>query len=164
MTKSYFIELAKYNIWANNIAISWLHQITEEQWQQYIESSFKSIAATCVHIAGAEKVWCERWMQKDNNIVFLATEFTGSKTDLINIWQATSNNILLFIEQANESLFTQSFTFTRLNGEINTMLHYHAIAHVINHSSYHRGQLVTMLRQVGFTNVSSTDMLGYFPH
>lgn len=163
MTKSYFTELAKYNIWANNIAINWLQQITEDQWQQHIESSFKSIATTCVHIAGAEKVWCDRWQQK-NNIVFLANEFNGSKTDLINIWHTISNNILVFIEQSEESLFTKTFTFTRLNGEINTMLYYQAIAHVINHSSYHRGQLVTMLRQVGFTNVSSTDMLGYFPH
>lgn len=163
MTKSYFTELAKYNIWANNIVITWLQNISEEQWLHQIESSFKSIAATCTHIAGAEKVWCERWQQK-NNIVFLANEFNGSKEDLINIWQTASTDILSFIEQADEQLFTQPFTFTRLNGETNTMLYYHAIAHVINHSSYHRGQLVTMLRQVGFTDISSTDMLSYFPH
>ena len=33
---------------------------------------------------------------------------------------------------------------------------------IINHSTYHRGQVVTMLRQVGFTDVNSTDMTTYF--
>jgi uncharacterized damage-inducible protein DinB len=35
-------------------------------------------------------------------------------------------------------------------------------AHVVNHATYHRGQLVTMLRQVGFTDVSATDFLGFY--
>ncbi|WP_223233283.1 DinB family protein [Chitinophaga sp. CF418] len=32
----------------------------------------------------------------------------------------------------------------------------------MNHSTYHRGQLVNMLRQVGFTQLSSTDLATYY--
>ncbi len=163
MTKPYFIELAKYNIWANDIVLNWLQQIDETQWQQHITSSFNNIADTCIHIAGAEKIWLERWQLKEN-LTFLSNEFAGTKDELISIWQQVSKNILQFVEQMNEEDLNKTFTFKRLKGDINTMQFYHAFAHVFNHSSYHRGQLVTMLRQASFTNVSSTDMLTYFPH
>ena len=46
MNKSYFIELAQYNIRANYIVISWLQQISEQQWKQPVVSSFNSITET----------------------------------------------------------------------------------------------------------------------
>ena len=160
MNKKYFIELAQYNIWANNIVISWLQQIDDEQWKRSINSSFSSIEATVTHIAGAEKIWSERW-QLHQNIIFLQPVFADAKNELIEIWKAASASILDFIEQMNEDDFTKSFSFKRLNGEENTLQYVQTFTHVINHSTYHRGQLVTMLRQVGFTNVSSTDHLAY---
>ena len=60
MTKNYFIQLADYNIWANDIVHSWFDKITGEQWEQPIVSSFDSIAATALHIAGAETIWLDR--------------------------------------------------------------------------------------------------------
>jgi uncharacterized damage-inducible protein DinB len=162
MNKTHFIEVAQYNIWANNIAITWLEAINDEQWNREIVSSFNSIAKTCIHIAGAEKIWLERWIES-KDIAFLSNTFDGSKTDLITIWQEASKNILSFVAQVDEGKLHTQFSLTRLNGESNTIMYGHSIAHVLNHSTYHRGQLVTMLRQVGFTKVSSTDMSGYFP-
>ena len=35
--------------------------------------------------------------------------------------------------------------------------------HGMNHSSiYHRGQVVTMLREVGYTDISTLDMISYY--
>ncbi len=161
MNKKYFIELAQYNIWANNLVISWLEQISDEQWKHNVISSFNSIAETVTHIAGAEKVWADRW-QLVENIVFLKPEFSDAKSELIEIWQTASANILHFIEQMNENDFAKTFSFKRLNGEENTLQYAHTFTHVINHSTYHRGQLVTMLRQVDFTGVSSTDAMNFY--
>jgi uncharacterized damage-inducible protein DinB len=36
------------------------------------------------------------------------------------------------------------------------------IVHVVNHGSYHRGQVATMLRQLGATPAQSTDMIAFF--
>jgi uncharacterized damage-inducible protein DinB len=36
------------------------------------------------------------------------------------------------------------------------------VQHVVNHGSYHRGQLTTMFRQLGATPAKSTDLIGYF--
>lgn len=161
MNKKYFTELAQYNIWANNIVISWLHQISEEQWKRNVTSSFNSIAETVTHIAGAEKIWLERWQIKTTTN-FLKYNPTSSIADVTEIWQTASQNMLTFIEQMNEDNFAKIFYFKRLNGEENTMQYAQTFTHVFNHSTYHRGQLVTMLRQVGFTNVSAIDALVFY--
>jgi uncharacterized damage-inducible protein DinB len=161
MTKAYFTEIARYNIWANNKIIYWIQQLSEAQWKTELTSSFPSVEATCLHIAGAEKIWLERWIgQKE--IHFLTASFNGSKDDLISIWQKASNDITTFIVDLPEQDLSNRFGFTRLNGDAFTMQFYQSIAHVLNHSTYHRGQLITLLRQVGFTQVASTDLLNYF--
>src|SRR5688572_7485873 len=86
MNKKYVLELADYNIWANNIAVEWLNQITDEQWKQVITSSFSSIERTAIHIVSAQKIWIDYW----NSVpapVFLSAGFNGSKNDLIAIWK-----------------------------------------------------------------------------
>ncbi|MFM2226034.1 MAG: hypothetical protein RJA07_2236 [Bacteroidota bacterium] len=161
MTKAYFLELADYNIWANDKVINWLNKISEEQYNQQITSSFSTIKDTCIHIASAEKVWLERW-QRVENPMFLAVDFKGSKSELIAIWQQASTDIKEFIASKNETEFENKLSFKRLNGDLFLMEFSKTFAHVFNHSTFHRGQLVTMFRQAGFINVESTDLLSYY--
>jgi uncharacterized damage-inducible protein DinB len=161
MTKNYFIELGDYNIWANDLVHSWFANITDEQWEQPITSSFKSIAETTVHTAGAEKIWLER-LNKVEKPTFLTAEFKGSKQDAIDVWKKTSQGLKSFIENFDETKLQTSMKFKRVDGNTYELLHYQVLAHVFNHSTYHRGQLVTMLRQVGFTGMSSTDLSTFF--
>jgi uncharacterized damage-inducible protein DinB len=160
MSKQYFTELAEYNIWANNIVISWLQQIDETQWQQPIVSSFKSIEQTVLHIVSAEYAWYLRMSNKE--FKWIGNEFKGSKEELIQQWKNASDSLEEFVKNMEEEKLEHSLTFTRLNGEVNTKQFYQMIAHVFNHSTYHRGQIVTMLRQVGFEKISSTDLLGFY--
>jgi len=55
-----------------------------------------------------------------------------------------------------------SVSFKRPDGNTYELAYHKIFAHVFNHSTYHRGQFVTMLRQTGFTNVHSIDMSTYF--
>lgn len=161
MTKEYFIQLADYNVWANDIVHSWLTNITDEQWNQTVMSSFNSIAATTLHIASAESVWLDRL----NNVpapVWLSSVFNGSKDEAVAIWNKASKGIRTFLGNFDETKLPVNLAFKRLNGDAYEMPHFQVFAHLFNHSSYHRGQLVTMLRQVGFSDVGSTDMLGFF--
>jgi len=161
MTKEYFIELAEYNIWANNILLGWLDKITDELWSQHVISSFNSIGETVLHITSAETVWIER-LQKAEAPVWLQSDFKGTRDELIGIWRKSSAGLKKFLENFEDSAMMEKLVFKRLNGDRYEMPHYQVFAHVFNHSTYHRGQLVTMLRQVGFTAVGSTDMLGFY--
>lgn len=161
MTKHYFMQLTDYNIWANAIVHSWLNKVTDEQWKQTVISSFDSIAATTLHIAGAETMWLER-LNNAAAPVWLPSVFKGSKNETLDVWNKASKNLKSFIEKFDETKLPANLSFKRLNGDAYEMPHYQVFAHIFNHSSYHRGQIVTMLRQVGFSEVGSTDMLGFF--
>lgn len=161
MNKKYFIALANYNIWADNIAIEWLNQINDGQWNQAIISSFSSIKQTVIHIASAEKIWIDFW-EKAPDPVYLSTGFKGTKNDLIEIWRNASTGLKNFIEKYPEENYLQQISFKKPNGEEGQMAFLQTFPHIINHSTFHRGQLVTMLRQAGFTNLSSTDLFTYY--
>ena len=161
MTKEYFIQLADYNIWANNIVHLWFEKITDEQWKQPVVSSFNSIAETTVHVAGAESAWLDR-LKKIEATVPLTSVFKGSKADAIEIWKKSSDGLKSFIENFDDKELQVVLGFKRFNGVYYELPYYQILAHALNHSTYHRGQIVTMLRQVGFTDVSSTDLSVFF--
>jgi uncharacterized damage-inducible protein DinB len=161
MAKQYFKELAEFNLWANNIVCNWLEEITDEQWTRQLASSFNSIQQTVLHIISAEKAWQGRF-KKNPNVVFLQSNYKGSKNEHIALWKESSEGLKTFIENFDEKELNVNLDFKRLNGDAFSMPYYQLLAHVINHATYHRGQLVTMLREVGFTNVQSTDLLNFY--
>jgi uncharacterized damage-inducible protein DinB len=112
-------------------------------------------------VAGAEKVWVERLQKKSNPEMLLAT-FTGSKAELLETWKDLSLDFKKLIEEMSEDQFQQKLLYKNTKGIEYNQSYYQLLTHVFNHSTYHRGQVVTMLRQVGFTDVNSTDMTTYF--
>ena len=161
MHKRYFLELAGYIIWADGHIIEWLHQINEAQWEQVITSSFCTIKQTVLHIVSAEKIWLDYWA-KVPEPVFLSSKFNGTKNELIAIWQQSSAGLKTFIDEYPEDKYGQPVTFKWPRGGEGNMEFWQTFAHFINHATYHRGQLVTMLRQVGYTTLSSTDLATYY--
>jgi uncharacterized damage-inducible protein DinB len=161
MHKAYFTDLAFYNRWADQKAIDWLSQVDDEQWERVNISSFGSLRQTALHIASAEKVWVDFWLEAPDP-VYLSTVFTGTKKELLMIWKEASNTLAGFIECHPEEKLTEIVSFTYPNGRTGRMQYYQTFAHSINHSTYHRGQLVTLLRQAGYNNFSSIDLATYY--
>ena len=160
MTKQYFKELAEYNLWANAIVLNWLEQITDEQWDREIISSFNSIQETVLHIISAEYAWLQRFRKEPFD--WLQSTYKGTKEEHIKLWKQTSEGFKTFVDAFDENNLNTNLDFKRLNGDAYSMPYYQLFAHVVNHATYHRGQLVTMLRQAGFTKVSATDLLGVY--
>jgi uncharacterized damage-inducible protein DinB len=163
MLKQYFTDLAAYNSWADQKAIDWLSQITDEQWEQVNISSFCSVKQTAVHIASAEKIWIDFW-NKAVDPVYLSATFTGTRSELIGIWKAASDGLEAFIKGHPEEDFDKPVIFIYPNGNVGDMPYYQTFAHSINHSTYHRGQLVTQLRQAGYLQFSSIDLATFYIH
>lgn len=161
MPKDYFIELSEFNIWANGRVCNWLDKISDEQWKQPLVSSFNNIYETILHIVASEKIWVER-LKGSSNPELLTKTFNGSKQELIELWKGISLNLKKLIEEMSEDLFQQNLLYKNTKGIEYNQPYYQLLAHVINHSTYHRGQVVTMLREVGFTDLSSTDLTTFF--
>src|SRR5688572_25233801 len=110
MTKEYFLQLADYNIWANDRVHSWLNKITDEQWKCTVISSFDSIAETALHIASAERVWHER-LNKALAPAWLQSDFKGSKNDVLNEWNSASKNLRSFVANFDETQLQSILSF-----------------------------------------------------
>ena len=112
-------------------------------------------------MANAEKIWVERLLRY-SRFEILTETFKGSKSELLKTWKEISLSFKKLIEDMPEDLFQQKLLFKNTKGIEYNQPYYQLLAHIINHTTYHRGQVVTMLRQVGFTDVNSTDMTTYF--
>jgi uncharacterized damage-inducible protein DinB len=157
MKKQQYLELSEYNLWANSTVCGWLEKINDQQWTQPLISSFSCIQETILHICGAQQTWFER-MNGMSAGQWIPNTFKGTKDDHIDLLKKTSAQLNRFVNAFDENMLETGLFFKRLNGEENLMPYYQILLHVFNHSSFHRGQLVTMLRQVGFILLSSTDL------
>lgn len=160
MNKRYLIEIADYSNWVDNAVIKWLEEINDEQWEKEISSSFNSIAKTATHIVSAKKVWIDFWKNTPNP-VFLSSKFNGTKNELIEIWKKTMDDYKDFIENYPEENYSEIISF-KVRDEEWKLEFAQAVLHQNNHATFHRGQLVTMLRQAGFINFSNTDLATYY--
>jgi len=161
VTKEYFTELVGYNNWTDKIIINWLLQLSDDQWEQQIKSSFNSIQDTVLHIVSAKRVWVDFWT-KVPNPVYLSATFIGTREELISIWQKASEDLQNFIENYQEESYQELISVMFPNGRGVEMVFWKTLPHFVNHATYHRGQLVTMLRQVGFNSFNNTDLFTYF--
>ncbi|MGC4100210.1 DinB family protein [Ferruginibacter sp.] len=161
MTKKYFLELAGYSNWTDHIIIEWLKQLSDEQWEQPITSSFSSIRQTAIHMVSAKKIWIDFWTNAANP-VYLSAGFNGTKNELIGIWEKASADLKEMIELYPEENYQQPIRIRYPNGRTAQLEFSKTFLHFINHATYHRGQLVTMLRQAGFSNFSNTDLFTYY--
>src|SRR5688572_16369962 len=115
MTKKYFITLADYNIWANDIVHAWFDKLTDEQWEQNIVSSFPSLSTTALHLAGAETIWLDR-LKKMTEPRWLPDMIQGGKKDVQDAWKTSSTGLKEFIENFDEPRLSESVSFKRLDG------------------------------------------------
>ncbi len=153
-------EYADYNVWANEIIISFIKQLSPEQLNKEQLSSFTTIRKTAEHTAGAEQNWLKRIssnLNQENKAI--SSEDISS---LLQFWIDQSKQFAAIIKDIDESKLNQVIPYKSLKGIPFENELYKIIMHVMNHSTYHRGQLVTMLRGVGFTSLSSTDLIGFY--
>lgn len=144
---------AAYNHWANQQFANWLDSASEEDMNREIESSFSSLKETVIHIWSAEYLWLQA-VKDESSDNSPAKNFEGSKDELLSDWLKASESF---------SKHVKSMTSDELQSKrdeeqysIADMIH-----HCMNHSTYHRGQLITMGRQAGLKDPPRTDFIYY---
>lgn len=161
MTKNYIQDLAKYINQVDHACIAWLQHINDDQWEKHLESSVSSVKATAIHMASAKKIWIDFWTKKPHP-VYMSSVFKGSRSELLAIWAHGSEELIDVIEPLSDEDCEKPVTFIYPNGKKGQMIFWQTFLHFVNHATFHRGQLVTLLRQSGFTHLSNTDLATYF--
>lgn len=159
--QDYLSTLTKYNLWAAQKAIASLATITPEQWEKDLGGSFKSLADTTLHLVSAEKLTCER-LQGAAAQPFLATVFVGSKAEVLSLWETYAAKLAEIVADFSHESPHAILEFNTLKGMPMAMERYKLVTHVVNHSTYHRGQIVNYLRQLGLADLESTDMFNFY--
>lgn len=156
--KEQIASLASYNFWANQRIISAVNQLPEEAKLKELASSFNSIHSTLLHIWNAESVWYQR-VKLMERIVTPGDQFTGDTSELGRLLLQQSNLWSDWAAAANDLALDHVFQYYNSKKEYFKQPVWQVMMHVFNHGTYHRGQLVTMLRQLGVEKIPSTDFV-----
>lgn len=151
-------QMAAYNIWANQKLLDIILNLSEEQQKKEMPSSFKSLYTTVLHMLDAESIWWQR-MKLQERILVPSENYNGSMKDLANrliqqnrVWQD-------WVNDATESALEHVFQYYNSKKEYFKQPIYQMVQHVFNHDTYHRGQLVNMLRQLSIEKIPQTDFI-----
>ena len=146
-----------YNEWANARLLAATADLSNEQFTRDLQSSFRSIRDTLSHIVAVEWVWLRRW-KGESPSAGPDWAASPSRETLRNKLREVETERSAFLASLSDSDLMQPITYRNLKGEEWRYLLGDLLLHLVNHSTYHRGQITTMLRQVGITP-PSTDLL-----
>lgn len=149
-------QYAAYNRWAHQLLLECILQLPPQKQEQEVASSFNSLLKTVLHTWNAESVWWQR-VKLQERIVFPADDFKGDMRDACNGLLLQAQQWEEWVSNATERTLEHVFQYYTTKREPVKMPVYQVLQHVFNHSTYHRGQLVTMLRQLGVEKIPSTD-------
>jgi len=152
--------LFEYNSWANHRTLSAAEKLTAEQFTQPIRSSFSSVRDTLAHICGAEWVWLERFQGRSPSALPQTGEFQNAKA-LREHWREQDARLLSFVRALTQADLDRELEYKTLNfGTYQNPL-WQSLLHLVNHGTYHRGQVTTLLRQVEAEPVL-TDLMHFY--
>jgi len=161
MTPEYIRVLVDYNYWARDRTLASAETLSHEQLTKPMGSSFSSVLDTLIHLRYAEWVWLNRWQGHSPT----APPDTSAITDvalLRDSWQPIERDLRSFVGSLSAADLQRPLDYRLMNGQPSTSLFWQMIVHVMNHASYHRGQIATMMRQLGAKPAQSTDMIAFF--
>ena len=154
-------KYAAYNIWANQILSAYVQKTcSDAEIEQTIMNSFPSIRKTMAHIWDAEVLWIHR-LDGISMDYFPSSRFEGNNLEL---FQNLNQNSILFYDKVlnmNQLDLETEITYMTLTYGGSTQNRYDMIQHCMNHSTYHRGQVIMMLRQLGHTELPHLDFMLY---
>jgi uncharacterized damage-inducible protein DinB len=157
MTTDEVRELFAYSAWANGLVFEAVSGLSLEQLDRSVASSFPSVAGTLAHIVGAEWVWLRRWLGESPS-KFPDWVAKPALADLRGKLSAVEQDRDAFVAGLSDADLAGVISYRTLGGHALSDPLGNLMRHVVNHSTYHRGQVVTQLRQLGF-KPPSTDLI-----
>ncbi|MBL9078298.1 MAG: DinB family protein [Planctomycetes bacterium] len=161
MTPSEARQLLAYHVWARERALAAVAALTPEQYRRDMGSSFGSVHDTVAHLYGADEVWLSRWRGGTPRGLPPATQFVDLGA-LRAAWAKLDPDCHAFVHGLDQAGLARSLTYPAFNGQLATLTYEQMLQHVVNHGSYHRGQITTLLRQLGAAAPAGMDLVAFF--
>jgi len=160
MTPQEMRALYDYNAWANHRSLDAASELTAEQFVQPMGSSFGSVRDTLGHIFGAEWIWLERFQGRSPASLPDTTQFKDIAR-LKERWNEHEARLVGFVRGLSQSDLDRVMEYKTLKFGVYSNPLWQSMQHLVNHGSYHRGQVTTLLRQLG-TQPILTDLMHFY--
>jgi uncharacterized damage-inducible protein DinB len=153
--------LLDYHYWARDVILEAVTPLTPEQFTRQVESSFKSVRDTVAHTYAADRIWYARWVGETPSSL-LAYDTFPDVDSIRRAWVDLEGKVRPFVEGLGEAGVSRVFEYKLLSGAAGRSPFSQMLTHVVNHGSYHRGQVTTLLRQLGAPPPKPTDMIAFY--
>ena len=161
MTLDDLDALLDFHYWARDRVIDAAAKLTPEQFDRDLGNSFKSVRETLVHIYWADWAWYQIWHGTFPSAPMSTDQFPDLDS-LRRAWSEHEEKVRAFVQAQAGSDAHRVVEYRRPDGSAAAFPLAHMVQHLVNHGSYHRGQLTMMLRQLGAAPPESTDLIRYY--
>ena len=145
--KTTLLSYVRYNLWAHTRVVDFIKELPEAQLHREIASSFSSVHKTLFHIYGAQSLWISR-LHGNSPTVFPPPD-SMSPSEAMQALLDTSKQLISFVEHSSCNWGGNPFSWVT-----GFLLHL-----ACNMGSYHRGQIVTLLRHLGYDKLFDSDYI-----
>lgn len=152
-------ELFEYNAWANRRLFEALAAVPTDDYLRDLKSSFGGLHGTLAHIVSAERLWLARWRGTVGSL--LKGSEVGSLAELRTLWDGVEAERTEYLSQLTTPMLDSEIVIKPTTGGQFVHTLRQTLQHAVDHSSYHRGQIVTLMRQVG-VKPPSTGLIGFY--
>lgn len=153
-----FQQYATYNIWASERLIDCIVALPDDWQVKEVPSSYSSLYGTLIHIWDAESIWWQR-MKMQEAVSAPSKHFKGTTKEISTALLQQSRLWEVWISNATLAAIEHVFHYQNTKREHFRQPIYQMLLHLFNHGTYHRGQLVNILRQLGVTYIPATDFI-----
>jgi uncharacterized damage-inducible protein DinB len=146
----YAATMAAYNRWMNEKVYAAAAKLSDEERKRDLGAAFGSIHGTLNHLLVADQAWLQRFRGQAVTMKSVDQELHSAFEELRAAREAMDAEIEAWAAQLDEEFGTRPFRFYSVAYEQElTRPGWVLVAHVFNHQTHHRGQLTTLLEQLG---------------
>ena len=160
MNPDFVHQILDFHYWARDRVLLATDVLDAEQYSRPMGNSFPSIRDTLTHIYQAEWIWYSRW-NGVSPTSFPQVELPDL-TALRTVWSGLEHKVRDYLRNAGVTELQRVIPYRLMSGKEGASPLWQMVVHVVNHATYHRGQVTTMLRQLGAAPAQSTDMITFF--
>lgn len=160
MTPQELRTLVDYHYWALDRLLAAVERLTPDQFTRDLGNSFPSVRDTLAHLQGAEWIWISRFHGETPSAGLPLDRFADVAAARA-AWRDTERDLRALVERLDDDGTAQSLAYRLLNGTTGVSRVDETVLHLVNHGTYHRGQVTTLLRQLGAPAPASMDFIAF---
>jgi uncharacterized damage-inducible protein DinB len=142
--------MAAYNEWMNRRLYALCAGIPDAERKRDMGAFFRSIHGTLNHLLWGDRVWMGRFTGEDYGKGRIGLDLFDSFTDLAAARAAMDGEIVRWAAGVDDAWLARPLAWTSgIDGKTRTLPRWVTVMKLFNHQTHHRGQVTTLVKQLG---------------